>query len=98
MLCPDLLAFTLKLRKTSETSARRPSDGGCATSYRLKWGPLPPNDLVGWHSRSGREEGGKEKELGGRVERIGPAVHGVMGCTQKSFKLVWRATTSCPGS
>ena len=25
--------------------SREPSDEGCATSYRLKWGPLPPNDV-----------------------------------------------------
>ena len=24
---------------------RRPSHGGCAISHRLKWAPLPPNDV-----------------------------------------------------
>jgi hypothetical protein len=27
-------------------SARRQSDEGCAASNRLKWGPLPPNEVV----------------------------------------------------
>ena len=30
-----------------KTSARRPPpDEGCATSYRLKRGPLPPNEVI----------------------------------------------------
>ena len=39
----DFLAFTLRMRKTS---IRRPSEEGFATSHRLKWGTLLPNDAV----------------------------------------------------
>ena len=35
-LRPNLLAFTLKVRKTPEHSARKQSDEGCATSHRHK--------------------------------------------------------------
>ena len=35
-----LLAFTLRLKKTS---ARRPFNEGYATSLHFKWGPLPTN-------------------------------------------------------
>ena len=41
-LCTDLLEFALWLRKTSAT---RQSDENCATSHRLKWGPLSPNEV-----------------------------------------------------
>jgi hypothetical protein len=39
-------------------------DEGCATSYRLKLGPVPPND-VGDHTerQGGREKGGKGRAL-----------------------------------
>ena len=33
------------LRKPQKTSARPSSDESCATSRRLKWGPLLPNDV-----------------------------------------------------
>ena len=38
----NLLAFTLRLRKTS---ARRQSDEVCVISHHLKWGPLPSNKV-----------------------------------------------------
>ena len=44
-LFTDLLAFALQLRNTPKTSARITSDEGCATNHRLKWRPLPPNEL-----------------------------------------------------
>ena len=48
-LCTDPLAFTLGLRNTRKTSAKRQSDG--CVSHRLKWDPLTPNDVskVGQH-------------------------------------------------
>ena len=57
-LCTDLLAFALKLRRTPENSARRPSDW--TTSRRLKWGPFLPNEVgrIAQHVRKG--EGRKE--------------------------------------
>ena len=50
-----------KLRKTS---ARRSCDEGCATRYRLKWGPLPANevDSIAQHVRRG--DGWKEERNG----------------------------------
>ena len=46
----DLLEFILWLRKTS---ARRLSDEEYATSYRLEWGPVPPNmfSMIAQHVR-----------------------------------------------
>jgi hypothetical protein len=44
-LCTDLLAFTLRLRKTPESFNRRLSVEGCAFIHRLKWSPLPPNNV-----------------------------------------------------
>ena len=61
----ELLAFTVWLRKTS---AKRPSDEGCANSHRLKWSPLPPND-VGSISERAREGEGR-KRLGWRLGPI----------------------------
>ena len=47
-----------------ETSAKRPSDEGCATSHDLKWDPLPPDKgrRIAQHDREGerRKEGRKE--------------------------------------
>ena len=63
-LCTDFLAFDLWLRKTPETSARRPSDEDCAISHRLKWNPLPPNDVcrIAQHIRKGEDK--KERVRG----------------------------------
>ena len=55
-LCTDLLAFTLKL---SKTSAKRPSEEGSATSNCLKWGPLTPNDVERITQHVREEEGRK---------------------------------------
>ena len=33
------------LTAEKKTSAKRPSDEGCSTIHRLKWGPLPPNEV-----------------------------------------------------
>ena len=36
----------------------RPSDEGCATSHRLKQGPLPPNEvarIVGYRNHEGKK-------------------------------------------
>ena len=51
-LCTYLLALTLQLR---ETSAKRPSDEGCVTCRRFKWGSLPPNEVGLIHQRWGRK-------------------------------------------
>ena len=32
-------------RKPRKTLTRRQSEEGCATSHRLKWVPLPPNEF-----------------------------------------------------
>ena len=42
-LCTDQRYGRGKPRKTS---TRRPSDEGCVTSHRLRWDPLPPNDVT----------------------------------------------------
>ena len=55
-----LLAFILWQRKTS---ARRQSDEGCVTSYRLKRDPLPPND-VSWITQHVREGEGRKEGKG----------------------------------
>ena len=65
------IVFVLLLRKTPP---KIPSNEDCATSYRLKWGPLPPNE-VGRITQNVRErerereeregEGRKEKGWGG---------------------------------
>ena len=44
-ICTDLLAFNLRLMKSRKTCVRRLSDKGCTTSHRLKFGPLPQNDV-----------------------------------------------------
>ena len=69
---------------------------GCATSHRLKWGPLPPNDVSRTTQHVSKREG--RKKLNDRVGGFSTCCHGAMGCNQKSFKVVWRATSSCPGS
>ena len=38
--CTDLLAFTSQMRKTPKNFHE-----GCMTSHRLKWGPLPSNEV-----------------------------------------------------
>ena len=47
---------------TAEENSGKPSDEGCATSHRLKWGPLHPNevDRIAQHVRKG--EGRKEEK------------------------------------
>ena len=65
MLCTDLLEFTLHLRKTS---ARRPSDVGCATSHCLKWGHVPPKE-VGRIAQHVAEEAGRKEGKDGRIPR-----------------------------
>jgi hypothetical protein len=51
------LAFTFGLGKSPENLSRRPSDESCATSLRLKWGHLPPNEVgrIAQHIRKGEE-------------------------------------------
>ena len=44
-LCADLVTFTLQLRKTPRKNSARRTFEGCAVRHRLKWGPLPPNDV-----------------------------------------------------
>ena len=46
--------------------ARRPSYEGCATSHRLKWGPLLKIIPVGLHCTSGREKKGNQEKNGER--------------------------------
>ena len=50
--------------KPRKTSARMPSNKGCAASHRLKWDPLPPNQdgRIPKHIRKGEE--GKEEMTG----------------------------------
>ena len=43
------------LGKPRKTSARRPSDEGCASINRLKWDSAPPKDVVGSHSTLGKD-------------------------------------------
>ena len=60
-LCTDLLAFTLRLRKTPENSNRRPSDESRVASDHLKWSPLFPNKVIGRiteHIRKGERRKG----------------------------------------
>ena len=60
-LCTHLLTYTLWLRKTPETSAKRPFDEDCASSDRLNWGPLP--QMAGSHLQSWTEEKGKKEAV-----------------------------------
>ena len=62
-LCTDLLAFALQLRKTPENL--RLSDEDRVTSHRIRWDPLPPND-VGVITERVRDRG-KERRKDGRV-------------------------------
>ena len=64
-LCTYLLAFTLQLRKTPETSAKRPSDEGAV------WPVIASNGVtflqiksVGSHSTSGRKKEGNKERMG----------------------------------
>ena len=54
------MAFTLQLWKTSD---RRQSDEGCATSHRLKWSPLPPNDVCRILQHVREEKGRMGREM-----------------------------------
>ena len=60
-LCTDLLAFTLKLRKTRENLSQETIDEGCATSYHVKWSSLLQNEIgrIAQHvsNRNGRKQG-----------------------------------------
>ena len=57
--------------KHRKTSARRPSDEGCATSHRLKWSTIPPNEVCRSHSTSGWEKEGKKKRTSGqKIENL----------------------------
>ena len=58
-LCTDLLVFTLQLRNTPENLAR-PSDEDCAISHRLKWAPLPLNEVGRTAQHVTEGEGRKE--------------------------------------
>ena len=41
---------------TAEKHHGKPQLGGCATSHRLKWGPVPPDGSVGsYRKREGRK-------------------------------------------
>ena len=55
------ICFTAK-ENPQKTAGRRPSDEGCATSHRLKWGPFPPNDVSSPTAR--QEEWRKEGKDG----------------------------------
>ena len=76
-LCTDLLGFALQPRRTPEKLSKETVNKGCATSHRLKWGPLPPNE-VGRIAQHVRDHD---------PIRI-PVVLMFMGSGQKSFKLV----------
>ena len=68
---------TLQLRKPRDISAKRQSDEDCATSYRLEWGPLPPNDIcrivqhVSTHVVHGAMGYGKKKSISIQYRDIG---------------------------
>ena len=50
--------------KPRKTSARRLSDEGCATSLRLKWGPLPSNEIFRIAEHVGKGKGKKKERAG----------------------------------
>jgi hypothetical protein len=62
-LCTDLLAFALQLWNTLEILSYDSVDEGCATSHRLKWVPLPPNEVGRITKQSGGEKEGKDEGL-----------------------------------
>ena len=55
--CAEITCICL----TTEENSEKPQLGGCATSHRLKWDPLLPNEVVriAQHIRKGK---GREKE------------------------------------
>ena len=65
-LCTGLLAFALQLRRTPETSARRPSIKAVRPVIALNGVPYLQMRSVGSHSTSGRDK--KEEK-----ERIDPS-------------------------
>ena len=82
-LCTDLLVFTFRVRKTSETSARRTLNEGCAISHHLKWGPSPANDVGGIAQHIREVEGTKEGKDGRLFLSLG--VDGAKGCSQNNL-------------
>ena len=68
--CSDFLAFTLHLTKIPEKPQVKDVDEACATSHRLKWDPLPRND-VGWIVQDVRDGDGRKKEKNPGVHPTG---------------------------
>ena len=97
VLCRDLVSFSLELRKTRKTSIKRPPDEGCATSHRLKWGPLYLNDVIGITQHIRKGEGRKEGNVGvGCMECIKRICTIDRGCdTTKSFSSKALLTYQC---
>ena len=60
----NLLAVTLRLRKSPEKLSKETVDEDSETIHRLKWGPLPPNEVgrIAQHVKKGK---GRKKERAG---------------------------------
>ena len=68
---------------TAEENLGKPQpetvDEGCATSLRLNWGPLPPNDVGSNAQDIRRESGEKERMWKGRTSQdFGPIFKSLM--------------------
>ena len=49
------------MHRSAEYLSYETIDEGDATSHCLKWGPLPPNEVVGSYSTPGRQEEGQNE-------------------------------------
>ena len=58
------------MRKISENLRKEIVEEGYVTSHRLKWGPLPPNEIVRISELVREEEGRKEEKDGVSVKNL----------------------------
>ena len=58
--------FTFQLRKTPENLYYKTVDKDCVTSHRLKWGPLPPNEVGRFSKHVMRKEKVKKEMTGSK--------------------------------
>jgi hypothetical protein len=62
-LCTDLLGFVLQLRNPPKNLNGETFDDSCVTSHRLKWDPLPTNEIDRITQDVVKGEGGKYEDF-----------------------------------